>query len=89
MIKYSEWQSASGIWYCGNIADVAGDSNKWWYPARLIGLPIDEYVKQLVEIHKAIIFGFDGKTLIYGWKNYADVHKFVLYINRIFKNKFN
>lgn len=85
MVKYTEWQNASGKWYCGNIADVAGESNKWWYPARVLNLPLEEYVKQLVEVHKAEIIGFDGKTLLYGWDNYEDAHRFVLYVNKIFR----
>ena len=44
LYKVSEWQGASGKWYCNDVADLAGPSAKWYTPARMLGISLCDYV---------------------------------------------
>lgn len=90
-LKYVEWESVSGRWYCNDVSDLAGISGKWWIPARLMGLPLTEYINMLITTYKADVRGYnpDKDFLAVSWspQHYAYMHKFVLMINRESKKK--
>ena len=48
LLKYKEWQTPYG-WEAGDTSDLAHDSNTWWYPARMLGIPPADYVLLLKE----------------------------------------
>lgn len=85
--KIAEWQGGSGKWYTGTLEQ--GDKSKWWYIARQMGLPLTDYIIMLKETYKAKIIGYCQETdcLVFSFDSYADAHKYVLYINRIARNK--
>lgn len=87
ILKYSEWQSPSGVWYCNDTSDLAGLSSKWWIPARMLGISLTDYILLLKDEFNATIVKYNSDTdiLIYHWKNYADCHRFLLWINRMSK----
>lgn len=89
ILKYIEWQSASGNWYCNDVSDLAGVSGQWWVPARMLQIEPYEFVKLLIEKYKPDNIGFNGKTLIYSWKteNYSKMHAFVLWLNKEARNR--
>lgn len=81
--KVSEWQGSSGKWYCNDTSDLAGIAGKWWIPARLLKMPLEEYILLLKETFNATIESYNDKTdvLIFYWEKYADCHKCLLWIN--------
>lgn len=88
ILKYTEWESVSG-WHCNDVSDLAGISGYWWVPARLLNMTLVDYVKWLRENYAPDYMSFDGKTLLFSWdkSNYSKCHAFVLYINRVARNK--
>jgi hypothetical protein len=83
VLKYSEWQSPTGFYYCNDTSNLGGIAGEWWVPSRMLGMSPAEYVEWLVTTYKPDKISFNGKTLIYSWakENYGLCHKFVLYIN--------
>ena len=63
----------------------------WWIPAYLLGKTPSEDVEWLIENYKPDYIYFNRKKgfFSYSWakENYASAHKFLLYINRIARNK--
>jgi hypothetical protein len=88
ILKYTEWESASG-WHCNDVSDLAGISGYWWVPARLLNMTPVDFIKWLIENYKPDHVSFNGKTLLYHWDkdHYSNMHAFVLYINKIARNK--
>jgi len=90
--KVEEWQSPTGMWHAGDQSDLAHDSNLWYIPARLLGLSLEEWILKLKNEFNATDFVFypnanNGKSLLtYTWKNYADCHRYVLWINKQARN---
>lgn len=85
----SEWQSPTGKWYCNDVKDLAGISGKWWVPARMLGLTLEEYILMLKNEYNVTTMSYYMPTdcLIFSWDSYADCHRFKLYINRVARNK--
>lgn len=86
-VKYTEWQSGSGYWYCNATSHLTTNYAKWWYVPKMMNMPLDKFVELLIKEYKAeiVIYNTDTEILIYRWKNYSDVHKFVLWVNRMFR----
>lgn len=90
--KASEWQSGTR-WCVADTSDLAHDSAAWWIPARILDLSLEDFVLMLINDYHATIDGWypeanNGKSLLlFSWKNYSDAHKYLLYINRIARNK--
>jgi len=83
-LKLTEWQSPTGHWYANDVSDLAGIAGKWWVPARLLGISLEDYVLLLKDTYNATIVKYNAETdiLIYYWNNYNDMHKFVLFLNK-------
>ena len=87
LYKVSEWQIGS-YWYTGDQSDLAHNSNLWYIPPRLLGIPLTDWIIKLKEEFNATILGFNpdsnnGKSLLsVGWKNYNDCHRYTLWINK-------
>ena len=83
LYKVSEWKSPTGKWYCNDLQDLAGISGKWWVPARMLGISLTDYIVALKTSFNATIVEYHKSTdvLIFYWDNYADLHKYALWIN--------
>lgn len=83
LYKISEWQGGSGKWYCNDVTDLAGVSGKWWVPARMLGIPLTDYILLLKDQFNATIVEYYEPTdiLIFHWEKQTDCHKYVLWIN--------
>ena len=88
-LKYTEWQSASGKWYCNDTADLSGVSGKWWVPARMLNMTLTDYILMLRNDYNANIIKYSESTdyLHFNWDKQVDCHKFVLFINREARNR--
>lgn len=92
LYKATEWCNA-GRWNVADTSDLAKDSAAWWIPARILNLSLEDYIMLLVNEYHATIDLWspnsnNGKSLLlFSWKNYNDAHKYLLYINRIARNK--
>lgn len=82
-LKYSEWESASGKWYCNDVKSLTSVASKWWVPARMLNISLTDYVLLLKNDFNANIEQYYEPTdiLIYSFDSYKDVHKFVLWVN--------
>ena len=90
LLKFVEWQSSgSEEWHCNDTSDLASIRGLWWVPARLLGMTPANYVKWLIENYKPDHISFNNDVLLFSWdkSNYAIMHKFVLYINKVSRDK--
>lgn len=87
LMKYTEWESASG-WHSGDVSDLAHNSNSWWYPARLLGMPPCDYISFLKNNYNAYDFKYyyDSNVLLWKWSK-KDCHAFTLFINKKSREK--
>lgn len=91
LYKATEWENG-GLWHAGDTSDLKNDSNAWYIPARLLGLSLEDWILKLKNEFNATGFYFapaanNGKSVLtYHWKNYADCHRYVLWINRMARN---
>lgn len=80
-MKYTEWQNNLG-WLTGDVSDLGKGSNYWWYPARMLEIPIEDFLLLLKKYNVSkVYYNKDANVLIYSWDNYSDCHKFTLFIN--------
>jgi len=88
--KASQWKDYKGYWHVADVSDLGHNSAGWWVPARLLNLSLEDFIMMLInEYHADIKYlkSTDNPIVLYRWKNYADAHKYLLYINRIARNK--
>ena len=83
LYKCTEWQSASGIWYCEHTDSFPKDVQKWVVPARILGVSVDEFLKLLIEKFKPdhIYYSADGSFVSWGWSKQSEMRKFKNWIN--------
>ena len=83
LLKYTEWQGATGSWYCNDTSDLTSIRSLWWAPARMMNMTPAEYVEWLIVNFKPdrIVYSEEHDVLVYSWKKQADM--------RLFKNKLN
>lgn len=85
LYKVSEWcSSSSGVWYCNDIEDLAGISSRWWTPARMLNMPLDEYVTMLIKEFKVdnISYNPEANVLVFSWKSREACRKYKNWINK-------
>ena len=89
LLKYSEWQDGVDRWHCNDVSKLSGIGSLWWVPCRMLEMTPVDYIKWLRATYAPDHMSFDGKTLLFSWDkdNYSKCHAFVLYINRIARNK--
>lgn len=69
-------------WYCNDPVLCGYKGVKWHIPARLLGVDMKFYLSLLVCQFNAQILGWNGKTLVYGFKTETDAKKYCQYINK-------
>lgn len=83
LLRYSEWQSASGNWHCNDVEDLGHGSGYWWHPARMLGMTPAAYVKMVIEDFKPdeIRHSQDCSYVGWSWQSQAQMKKFKNWIN--------
>ena len=83
MAKISEWQGGGGAWYAADTSDLKNRSSVWWKIPRLLNIPLDDYVKMLVNEYNVDYINLtDTGFLCFSWNSYNKCHKYVLNMNR-------
>ena len=84
LYRTSEWQGGSGLWYCDDLTDLAGISSRWWTPARMLNMPLDEYVTMLVKEFKVDHISYNPKAnvLNFSWDSREACRKYQNWINK-------
>lgn len=84
LYKTTEWQSPTGKWYCNNVDDLAGIGSKWWIPARILNISLEEYVLLLINTFKVDTIKYleDGDVLIFSWNSQSAMRKYKNWINK-------
>lgn len=88
--KVTEWQGGGkdGYWYCEHTSSYPVGVEKWVCPSRILGITPADFIKFIMKEYNAEIFGrADGSFVGWRWKNYADCHRYVLFINRKAREK--
>lgn len=85
LYKTSIWKGSSGQWYCNDIEELSKVSSKWWVPARILGIPLTEFVKILIDEFKvsSISYKIETDVLIFSWDKEADARRYKNWINGI------
>lgn len=80
----SEWEDPNGRWHVGCTKQLAKGSNYWWIPARMLNIPLTEFIEMLVNEYKVdqLYYFKRSNLLLYSWSNYADAHRWLLFLNR-------
>lgn len=83
LYKVTEWEDPLGKWWSNNVQELATISAKWWVPARMLNMSLTDYILMLKNEYNANIISYhpDSDVLIFNWTNYADCHKYTLFIN--------
>lgn len=81
LMKYSEWQGASGKWYATDISNFAEGSGNWWNVPRMLNMELTDFILLLKNTYNANL-SYHNEVLLWNWNNYNDCHKFVLYVNK-------
>lgn len=83
LMKYTEWESVSG-WHCGDVSNLAKNSNSWWFPARMMNISLTDYIILLKDkFHaKNFVYFKDKNLLLWDWESYNDCHQFTLWVNK-------
>lgn len=83
LYKLEEWQGGSGLWYCEHTSSFPKNIQKWVVPARLLGMPADQFLKWLIEnYHPDVINHNDDYSYVgWAWKDQSSMRKFKNYIN--------
>lgn len=89
LCKLEEWRAPSGIYYVNDKNHIATAANQWWFPARVLGLSIPEFVTLLHDKYKADLTLLGEDQLSYSWTiaNYRHCHQFVLDYNKVARKK--
>ena len=79
----SEWQGASGYWYCNCIDSLTTNAAKWYAPARILGISPAEFIKLVIVKYGADKVSYNPKTnfFSYAWTDQSKM--------RTFKNSIN
>lgn len=89
LFKMEEWQSPTGKWHCGHVSSFPKGVSLWIQPARMMNMPVDEYLKWVVENFKPNnFFASDDYSFVsWSWNNIKDMRKFKNKINKIAREK--
>lgn len=84
LYKASEWEDGAGHWHVADVQDLAHNSAVWWLPARLLNIPLVDFILKLKEeFHAEIHYFPENSFMFFYWKDYNDAHKYLLWINRM------
>lgn len=89
--KLNEWQSPTGLWYVAHTDNMK--LNRWWLIPQALGMNYEDYIHMLIEQYHASHMHFytypegdkRNSLLSFAFEKYADAHKFLLDMNRVFK----
>ena len=87
--KYTEWQGASGRWYVAHTDNMK--LSRWWMAPQALGISYEAYIQMLIEQYHASHIKFytyhDNRNsfLCFSFDKYADAHRYLLDMNRVFR----
>lgn len=83
LYQVSEWQGATGKWYCGDTNNLAAKYCQWMVPVRLLGMTPANYAEMLIKtFHADVSYSLESNFLHVSWKNQADMRKYKNFINQ-------
>lgn len=79
----TEWQSASGYWYCADVSDVRGISFSYWAIVRMLNITPAAFAELLTKKFNVshMSYSKEKDVLTYCWKSQADMRKFKNWVN--------
>ena len=83
LYQLTEWQSASGIFYCEHTSSFPKNVNKWVVPARILGLTPADFLRYLINEYQpdTIFHNEDCSFVGWGWRSQAKMRKYKNAIN--------
>lgn len=85
LYECTTWTSPSGREHCGDLKDLANNSNAWWIPCNILGMKPTDFILLLKETFNASGFTYSvkGNVLNYSWKNKSDAIRYKNWINEM------
>ena len=79
----SEWQGASGYWYCNCTSNLSNDGAKWYVPARILNISPADFIKLIINKYGADIVGYNQERNFfhYAWTEKTKMRSFKNFIN--------
>lgn len=82
LYKMTEWQSPTGKWHCNCVDNLATNGGHWTHPARILGMPLAEYVEWVITNYHPIVWHNEDCSLVFfSWEKQSDMRKYKNYIN--------
>lgn len=84
LLRLTEWQGASGAWYCADIEELGSKTAcHWRHLPQLLNLSALEFIETLKDKYKVsrVSYSKDTDTLVFSWDSQANM--------RVFKNSLN
>ena len=87
--RCSEWQGASGLWYCNCTDSLTTNAAKWYAPARVLGISPAEFIKLVIGKFGAdkVAYSLDTGFFHYAWTSQDKMRIYKNYINRVAREK--
>ena len=86
VLKFEEWQNASGTWCCGGLKWLGQLPNQWYYAPRRLGISLTDYIEMLKNKYNAKVI-FSNDVLIFYWAKQSEMRLFKNWINKQFRDK--
>lgn len=92
LFKMDEFESPTG-WHVSAFNCVGPNQNYWFWPARVLGISVPEFVHLLIKEYHIIPISYTiydngwQPLFLWHWPNYQTAHSFLLRINREARNK--
>ena len=85
----SEWQGASGVWYCNCLQSLTTNASCWYAPARILGISPAEFIKLIIGKYGAdhVKYFPDSCFFSFGWTDQLKMRIFKNEINRVARTK--
>lgn len=83
-MKYTYWESA-GKYFVNDTTNLCAETSKWWYPARLMRIPLTDFILLLKNKFNAFIISYNQQNdfLYYYFDSEINAKKFCNFINKI------
>ena len=89
LYKLTEWQGATGRWYCGCVDALGSKNNVWWLPAKILDITPAAFIELVVNTYGADNISFNKDTFFFSfsWSDQNKERKYKNFINAAARKK--
>ncbi len=83
-----EWETPDHVWKCNCVDHLGTDGGHWTHPARILNMPLDAYVKWVIDTyHPQVWHNSDCSLVFFSWKDRTKMRAFKNYINKVSRSR--